>query len=211
MGKRPAERYEPMPGVLELPGWLIGKLTPRNRKVFWTVVAVLGAALVALVIVLAPRISEGKKDRSAADRREAAAATARTRREIGAEQTPHRGSARHPGAVALRHALEGAIVADVARRVRTNETQTPARAAECKVVGALHRSGRRLSGFDCTAVTSVIPKTDATGGGVVGYPYRALGDPRRGRFTFCKISGRAGEGQLTSDRTSVPISKACVG
>lgn len=208
MGKRPAERYEPLPGVLQLPGWLIGKLTPRGRKIFWTGAALTGAALIAAVIILAPRISQGKQDRAARDKREAAAATARERRQIRAEQTPHSGTAGRRG---LTRGLETAIVADVARRVRTHELKNPVVRTDCSTIGHLRQGGARLTAFDCTAVITVIPKTAGNGGGVSGYPYRALGDPRRGRFTFCKISGRAGEGQLTSDRTAVPIPKACVG
>ena len=62
------ERYEPLPGLAELPAWLWRRSSRRVR---------IGVALAALVaigaaVALAPSIRETKEERDAAERRERA-------------------------------------------------------------------------------------------------------------------------------------------
>ncbi len=46
--------------------------------------------------------------------------------------------------------------------------------------------------------------------GIVGYPFRALVDYDTGRYAWCKVSGRAGEGSFRST-TKVRVPLACGG
>ncbi len=200
------QRYEPLPGVLQLPGFLIRKLSPRGRRFFWIGAAVALAGLAVLIAVLAPRIAESRREHAAQDRADAARALAERKRDLRIEMTPHMGRAEADGAMALQASLERAIVADVALRRTQGTVQNPAKRTECQRLGTI---GRRIA-YSCTAVTSDIPGGDVSRGGVVGYPYRALGDPHTRRFTFCKVAGRPGEGSNTG-RPLVEIPAACGG
>lgn len=207
MEREPSERREPLPGVLSLPGFLVAKLSPGGRRLFWVGAAAVVVGTVALAVVLVPKISQDKRDRTAEERRAAARGQAEQVRRIQAQQRSRSGAAPRGGESALRGALEAAILADVARRVRSGGLPNPARRVTCRVTGGTH--GR---GFDCTAVTSAIPKLEGQGGGVVGYPYIALGDPRDGRFSFCKISPGPGEGQYTRRQSAaLAVPRACGG
>jgi hypothetical protein len=63
------DRYEPLPGLLEIPGFLIRKIPPRARKpAAWTAVILLAAVAVALVLSI-PAITESKDERAAGDAR----------------------------------------------------------------------------------------------------------------------------------------------
>jgi hypothetical protein len=96
--------------------------------------------------------------------------------------------------------VEASITRDARARVESGELPPPsARYAICK---RLRGYAGRLS---CTAVTSEVP-----GGGVVGHPFRARVSLDSGRYTWCKVSGRAGEGAFTQ-LLNVPVPKACGG
>jgi hypothetical protein len=200
------DRYEPLPGVLKLPGFLIGKLSPRGRRLFWIGAAITLIGLAALAAVMVPRITENKREQDRRDRAAEARALVERRVALRREQRPHVGRAATSGAAALEAALQRAIVADVALRLRAGTVGNPAMRADCKRLGTI---GPRIA-FSCTAVTSDIPGGAVSRGGVVGYPYRALGDPRTRRFTFCKVAGRPGEGSNTG-RALVAIPAACGG
>jgi hypothetical protein len=59
-------------------------------------------------------------------------------------------------------------------------------------------------------VTRLILPTETTPAGRIGYPYRARVHFPSGRFAYCKVSGRPGEGS-TATGVSVAIPKACGG
>jgi hypothetical protein len=202
----PADRYEPLPGLLGLPAHFLRKLSPRGR----TMVAVTGVALlaagVAAAIVLAPRISESNRERAAAQRRAEARTLAEDRARLIAEQRPRLGRVEPAGTAALIVAIERAITRDARARAASGEVETPARRTECR---ALTREGTRLL-LGCTAITSQVGRSRATEGLIVGYPYRAAVSTRTGRYGFCKTSGRPGEGFLTRGR-DVPLPHACGG
>jgi hypothetical protein len=200
------DRYEPLPSVLKLPGFLIAKLSPRGRRLFWIGTAIALVGLAALAAVMVPRIIENKRDQDRRDRAADARALVERRLELRREQRPHLGRAETSGAAALEGSLQRAIVADVALRLREGTVHNAAKRADCTRLGTI---GSRIA-FSCTAVTSDIPGGDVSRGGVVGYPYRALGDPGTRRFTFCKVSGQPGEGSNTG-RALVPIPAACGG
>jgi hypothetical protein len=59
-------------------------------------------------------------------------------------------------------------------------------------------------------VTADIAPQASTRGGTIGYPYRALVHFGPGRFSFCKVSGRPGEGSLLH-AVEVAVPRACGG
>ena len=104
--------------------------------------------------------------------------------------------------------LVGEIEAEAARRVAAVEEETPVQRGECEPLVPVRRAGRSLLSFSCTAVTSDLPANSGSAGGIIGYPYRALADPARGRFTFCKVAGRPGEGSYTREAL-VELPRVC--
>jgi hypothetical protein len=63
--------------------------------------------------------------------------------------------------------------------------------------------------YDCIAVTSELPKDEDLPQGVIGHPFRAVADYSTGRYTWCKVSGRAGEGGLSAKDPAVRLPRAC--
>ena len=201
------ERYEPLPGLLSLPSFRYRKLGPGGRMAVKVGGTLLVVAVAAAAIVLVPRIAESNRERSAQERRDAAAALAARRERLIAEQRPHRAKA-EPGAsrAAVFAALRGGILADARARTAAGELHGPAAGrVECKpLTGADAASGRVP--YDCIAITSDLPAGAV--GGVIGHPFRAVADYSNGRVTWCKVSGRPGEGSLTSAGL-VRLPRAC--
>jgi hypothetical protein len=223
--ERPAQpdRYEPLPPLLQIPGHLVRRLSPRARRI-----AVLAlAAFTVAVVVGVPSLIAAKHRSDAAAARASARAQAARIAELRAEvrRVDGRGPAARglsgPAALAARRALvsdlSGAITADAARRAATGEFAKPARRIECSRfpagVGAPDPAevlSRRSGRYACLAVTAEFAPGEASVGGALGYPYRALLHFGSGRFTFCKVSGRPGEMSITST-IPVPVPPACGG
>lgn len=177
-----------------------------------TVVAAIAfVATVVGALTLVPRITETKRENAEQARRDAAAAMVARRRALIAEQRPQHGrSGAGAGAVVLGD-LESGILADARARTEAGKlSPPPASRVECEPL----RHGQDPSGvrvrYECIAVTSDLPTTDSTPAGVIGHPFRAVVDYDHGRFTWCKVSGRPGEGQFTS-RALVQLPRACSG
>jgi len=194
--------------VLGLPGFLYRKLSPRGRRVFKIGAGLAAVATLALAIVLVPAIQETKEDNAARESREAARNLAERRRRLIEQQRPRAGKAGRSGAAALAVSLPPAIEADAARRAKTGELQNPAKRVECDPLDRVRRGGRELLSYSCTAVTSDLPVTGASGGGIIGYSYRALGDARDGSFSFCRVAVAPGEGGYTREAL-VRLPRAC--
>jgi hypothetical protein len=196
-----ADRYEPMPGLTELPAWVWRRMSRGVR----IAAAVVLLVLVAAAIALAPRISDSKQERADRQSREAAAQRAERTRALAAEQRPRfrRSDAVAPAGAAaderlaaratLMTEVESTVSADARARVRAGTLDGTARRVECerfpRTVGGTpaHRDLRARRGrYACVAVTSDFE------GGVIGHPYRVLVDFETGRYAYCKISGVAG-------------------
>jgi hypothetical protein len=201
---RPADRYEPLPGLFGIPGFLLRKLSPPMRRVVLALIGLLVAAGVVTAIILGPQIAESNRERAAeqkrAERRAAAAELTRLRAEI----RPRTGTIASGGAIP---GVEAAITRDAQARVTSGELETPVRRTDCKPVG--HDAAQRIL-LSCTAVTSDIAGSDTSRGVLIGYPYRAAVEPKTGRYGLCKTSGRPGEGSYTR-RVEIPVPKACGG
>ena len=201
---RPADRYEPLPGLLGLPAFLLRKLSPRRRKVVLAALGVLCAAGVVTAIVLGPQIAESNRERAAEQRRAQRQAQAAELVRLRAEQRPRTGTIATGGAIP---GVEAAITRDARARVDSGELPTPALRTDCRPVG--HDAAERVL-LSCTAVTSDVPASETTRGVLIGYPYRAAVAPASGRYALCKTSGHPGEGSLTR-REEIPLPKACGG
>jgi hypothetical protein len=222
-----SDRYDPLPGLTELPAFLIRKLSPRGRRI----AAVIGALLlVGTAIGLyfgIPAITETKAERAAAQRRADAQHEAQLVAKLKAEQrlregrgTPARGLD-GAAAIAARHALAADLAAAVQRdadaRVQSGEFTRPILRVECERFPRGARGedpatdlANPIGRYTCLAVTADAPKTAGSNSSSIGYPYRALVDFPSGKYTFCKFSGRPGEGSLTRE-VRVRVPRACGG
>ena len=55
-----SDRYEPLPGLLEIPGFLIRKIPPRARRPAAIAAAILAAAAAVALVLSIPAITETK-------------------------------------------------------------------------------------------------------------------------------------------------------
>ena len=199
----PADRYEPLPGILGLPGHFWRRLSTAGRRL----AAVAGAAIllgaVVLAIILVPQISDSKRRQAAEERREATRALAAERTRLRAEQRPRRGTV---PSVAVVAGVEERITADARARHARGEMDVEAVRTDCRSLG----HAGRLTLLGCTAVTSDVKATEQATGVLIGYPYRAAVELETGRYAICKTSGRPGEGAY-SRNTVVPLPAACGG
>jgi hypothetical protein len=217
------DRYEPLPPLLEIPGHLVRKLSPRGRRIG---IAVLLAFALATAVGIPLLIAAKHRDDAAADRAAARAKVARLAalraevRRIDGSGTAARGLV-GAAAVTAHHTLVGelsdAIGVDAARRARTGEFARTPRGVQCSryppaadAADPADAPGARSGRYACLVVTAEFAHSDATTGGLLGYPYRARVDFRAGRFTFCKISGRPGE-MLINRSIDVTVPPACGG
>jgi hypothetical protein len=221
------DRYEPLPGLLEIPGYLVRKIPPRARRpaAFAAAILLVGA-IVALVLSI-PAITDSKQERAAADQRAEQERRAQRAAELQAELRLRtgRGTAARglSGAAALdaRHALAADLVAavreDAFARMRAGEfTQTVER-VECErfprgvnVPDPAADLSKATGRYACLAVTADAPAGDGNAASSIGYPYRALVHFDTGRFAYCKISGRPGEGSISRE-IPVRVPPACGG
>jgi hypothetical protein len=205
--RRQADRYEPLPGIAELPGWL-WRRTGRAVRI---------GALVAVVLALGagaallPGILESKEERAESELAERAERRAELARRLELEQRPRFrrfASAAPPGAgaqaqlasrAALMDELRAEILADARERVRRGGLDGPVRRVECEPfprslegVGADEDLTRRRGRYSCLAVTAEIDQSETVVGAVLGHTYRTMVDFATGRYAFCKVSGQAG-------------------
>lgn len=198
------ERHQPLPGVLGLPGYLYRRM-PRHARAAAAVSLVAALVLAAAAV---PLVLEAKREGEAKQSEEERQRLVDRRRALIAGQRPLYGRSASAGRAGTLAALDGAIVADVARRVRSGEVDTPAVRSDCEAAREQPRGGKTQ--LFCTAVTSDIEAGEFSVEGSVGYLYRALADPRSGKFAFCKVIGQPGEGSYTR-RPPPAISPDCGG
>jgi hypothetical protein len=222
-----SDRYEPLPGVTEIPGFLYRKLSPRGRRVAQVVAAALVVALAAGIVFGLPAITTTKEERAAAEQSAVAKRRAERQAQLQAEVrllkgrgTPARGL-EGSAALTARHALAGDLAAavqhDAVARAQSGEFAQSVDRVECErfprsvdsvdpADDLASRSGR----YSCLAITADTPKVAVNQASSIGYPYRALVDFPSGRFAYCKVSGRPGEGSLV-DKYRQQVPTACGG
>jgi hypothetical protein len=216
--QRGPERYEPLPGIAGLPKWIWGKL-PRPARI---ALALLPVAVVALVLLLGPGIDESKDERAEAERQRLAQLDAERVARIRAEQRPlfRRGAPAGEdlaARAALVAALPVAIQADARDRVAAGALDGPIRDVECEPYprsvdarGAHLDPSQTTGRYSCLAVTAAVEASERSEAASIGHPYRVLVQFDTGRYAFCKVTGRPGEGSLSRE-ILVPVPAACGG
>lgn len=212
------DRYEPMPGITRLPGFLWRKL-PRAGK---ALVVALALAAVAATAFSIPLILSGKEEGRETELSDAARArkarVAELRRLVAPRtltvtpvDTP---SAPIPERTAARRAALRRVQAGIVADARRRESRR-IKVARCRRIPstdpppAADLSAARVR-VSCVAVTSELDANERTTGVTVGYPYTALVDFRSGRVGFCRTVGQPGEGGYTG-RPEVSTPAACGG
>ena len=221
------DRYEPMPGLLEIPGFLIRKIPPRARRPAAFAAAILLAAAAVALVLSIPAITESKDERAAtearAEREQDALRAAELRAELRLREGRGPAARGLTGARALeaRQALATQLAADVeadaVSRVQAGEFTQSVSRVECERFPRRSPNrdpaldlGRRTGRYACLAITADAPRSATQNPSRIGYPYRAIVHFGSGRYAFCKISGRPGEGGLTGE-LPVRVPRACGG
>jgi hypothetical protein len=212
------DRYEPMPGIIDLPGWLWRRM-PRVAKAGLVVGFV---ALIAVALLIGPDIRESMRERERAEQQERQRIRAAHEARLRREQRPRfvSGPAATSGVAARRRLLDAAsasVLADARRREAAGQLRGPIEGIDCEPfprnvagVGADDSTAQRFGRYACLAVTAEFKETESTSGGLLGHPYRMRIDFDTGRYAFCKIAGRPGEGLLTR-RIPVTVPRVCGG
>jgi hypothetical protein len=222
------DRYEPLPSLLELPGFLIRKLTPRRRRLAIAAGALLLAALVLAAVLVVPQLRADSSDRQAEEAHRAAVANANLKARYAREARPVQGTGpavdgrRGAAALAARRRLVGgmqaAVLADARERTRRGELHARYASATCYgYPKQVHERppaddlNRPTAVLECLAVAAKVARdTRTTTGSLIGQPYRARVDFTQGRYAFCKIVQQPGE--LAIQRESVlKVPTACGG
>ena len=185
-------------------------------------VALLPVIAVGLVLALSPGIERGKEERVDAAAERLAQARAERLERLRREQRP-RFARGEPAAASLpaRERLLADAAASVQRdaraRVEAGALSGPIRRVQCEPYppttdpsGAERDPSRSAGRYACLAVTSEIERTAEHEAGAIGHPYRMRIDFETGRYAFCKISGRAGEGAIATT-PFVPMPAVCGG
>jgi hypothetical protein len=205
-GRYPPDRYEPMPGIADLPGWIWRRMG-RGVRIGLAVGLV---ALAAVGVALVPGIRESQEERERAEQRERAESRAELARRLEAEQRPRFGRAavapagagteeRLAARAALMDGMSAAILDDARRRVRTGALDGPILRVECEpfprsvdAVGADEDLTRRRGRYSCLAVTAEFERSEESIGGLIGHQYRTQADFGSGRYAYCKVAGQSG-------------------
>jgi hypothetical protein len=222
----PGDRYEPLPGLAEMPAWIWRRLPGPGKAA----VALLPFVAIGLVLALGPGIRESKEERARSEQQRAERQRAALEARLREQQQPRfAAGAPAPESVAERERLlETAAVSirtDARKRVAAGELTGPIRGVACEPfprttaqTGAERDLSRRTGSYSCLAVTAqfggstggeVAPYTQSEAGRI-GHPYRVRIDFDSGRYAFCKIAGRPGEGSLKA-RQAVTVPRVCGG
>jgi len=201
---RSQDRYEPLPGLLEIPAFLVRKIPPRARKPAAFAAGILLAAIAVTLVLSIPAITETKSERAAADaqaerqrleqRAAELQAELRLREGRGTAARGLTGAQAVEARQALAAQLASAVQADAVSRVRSGEFTHTVERVECErfprgsrgqdpALDLSSRTGR----YSCLAITADAPRTDTQNASSVGYPYRALIEFDAGRILESRL------------------------
>lgn len=210
------DRYEPLPGITALPGWIWRRL-PLAGKIG---VALLPLAAIALALALAPGIDQTKQERQRAQAERQARERAEREAQLRAEQRPRFGRGAAAGSdirrrTSLLRDARAAVEVDARRRVAAGALDGPIRRVECEPYprtlegrGAHLDPASEKGRYACLAVTNKVAGGERNEASTIGHPYRLLVDFSSGRYALCKISGRPGEGAI-GGQPVVTVPPAC--
>jgi type II secretory pathway pseudopilin PulG len=207
--------------------WLHLWTPPRDAAVPpvpWRRIGI-GAAIAAVVLGtlaawLIPRIDRAKRREAAAEQRQLAALSVRQRRVLARDQRLHAGRTTAPPAdpaTAQRTVvadLERAITADARGRTAAGTLTGHVLTTTCAPFtrGTVRVTPPRTAtaaGYECTAVTREIPRSARNTAGVIGYPFWARVNFRRGTFQWCKVNLPPGERGIGGEAAVVALPSGC--
>jgi hypothetical protein len=187
------------------------KLSKRAWLMIAGVVALLLAAAGGAWLLASPSINHLKKTAAERDARNFAAFIRSETHRLTIEQRLHRGRGASVGEppAALVGDLSAAITSDARARVAAGTLKVPIQRTTCSAVrdGPLVPNAVR-GGYQCIAQTATI-QPGVQVGGVIGYPFWAIVDYRRGSFAWCKINPRGGEQAIRSREPVVNPPAGC--
>jgi hypothetical protein len=207
-----SDRYEPLPGIAGLPGWVWRRL-PQAAKIG---VSLLPLVAIGLVLLLGPGIDRSKDEREQAQAERLARQRAERNARLRIEQRPRFGRGAAAGFdVARRKELlaeaRAGVEADALRRVAAGSLAGPVRRVTCEpfprtldAEGAHLDPDRAFGRYACLAVTHEVPAGERSEAATIGHPYRLRIDFTSGRYALCKVAGRAGEGAPARPLVTVP-------
>jgi hypothetical protein len=212
------QRYEPLPGLLGLPGF-VWRRTPRPARI---ALAVFACGAVVGTAIAVPLIASGKREGAERERRAEAIAKAQEERRLRIDQTPHHGRAADaPSApAAARHAaitaaVERAITADARARYSAHRLPgPPVKETVCSAhlteLADLQPAARRAGGavLGCLAATTVGVRPGGTRF-AIGFEFLAAANWRRATFTWCKTNPPPGEKFGGVRRAEVKLGRGC--
>lgn len=213
-----SDRYEPLPGIAALPGWVWRRL-PTAAKV---ALGLLPLVIIGLVILLGPGIDRSKDERRQSEAERLAQQRERRVARLRTEQRPRFGRGPAAGVdlgarAALLQEATAAVETDARRRVATGALDGPIRRVACEPYprtveggGADVDPSRDSGNYACLAVTRDVAPTERSEAAAIGHPYRVRIDFGSGRYALCKVSGRAGEGSI-GKAPIVPVPRVCGG
>lgn len=188
-----SDRYEPLPGFAELPGWLWRRTGTAVRI---GVTATLVVA-VAAAVVLVSSAGQSRERRAARQQREQAAQRVAAIRRLQAEQRPRHARSSATARPAMITDLAASILTDARRRVSEHQLRGPILRVACepfpRTVGGTppeRDPSKREGRYACLAVTAEFGRSEGGEAGAIGHPYRALVRFDSGRYAYCKVSGR---------------------
>jgi hypothetical protein len=220
------DRFEPMPGLLELPSFIVRKIPPERRRL------VLGTTLVVLVGALAgaaagiPAMRAHTHAEEVAQARTFAAEKRRLLARYAQDARPRAG--RGPAAAGLSGgaarasrrrlvaSLEAAVLAD-ARSRASRGTHLDYRHATCygypkEITQRAPQDdlARPSAVMQCLAISAQVRASATTTGSMIGQPFRARVDFEHGTFSWCQIVQMPGEKSLQR-RSVLRVPAACGG
>ena len=218
------ERFEPLPGLMRLPGFLLDKLPRRWRAAALAALA-LAALAVAASVPLLDLAAEKRADRArAVEAERIAAERARLDRDQRVQRawlsTPERRALRRAAArlrptgapgdppalvpTGVTAALERAITADVVARVAAGELAKGVQATECEPFAVTATAVK----FSCIAFhrRDRLRLYHLTS----GYRFRARAFPSSGALVWCKQNHRPLH-PATQGHVVVPLPTTCTG
>lgn len=182
--------------------------------------AIAAVLLGALAAWLVPRIEGAKRREAASEKRQLAALTARERAVLARDQRLHTGhaAARPADPAAAQRVvladLERAITADARARIAAGTLAGRVLSTTCQ---PFTRSNTPVAPsptataapYECTAVSRDIPPSQHAPAGILGYPFWARVDFRRGTFLWCKVNLRPGERGIGGEAAVVALPAPC--
>jgi hypothetical protein len=187
-------RYEPLPGLAELPAW-VWRRAGRGARIGAGLVLL---AALAAAVAMVPALRDAAREQDVALQRARAEQRADLVRRLEAEQRPVHGRSRAVAATLAARAstmdeITSAMTSDARARVRRGELDGRIRRVACEPfprtidgIGADRDLTRRRGRYSCLAITSEFT------GGVIGHQYRVLVDFQSGRYAFCKTTLQSG-------------------